>query len=130
MTKPLRKNISEMISEFAGDFIRMGEDVQRRQINLQLVCTAWNLANLPKQQRKVALRKYVEDFRKTNSAANASAVEYNLKQLIAEKLVKFPDETATIVSAEYKNIEGKDQLSVASAPAGTPLPVGGAFRWN
>lgn len=130
MTKPLRKNISEMISVFAGDFIRMGENSQRKQMNLQLACTAWNLANLSKQQRKEALRKYVEDFREMNSAANAAAVEYNLKQLIAEKLAKFPNETATIVSAEYKNIEGKDQLSVASAPAGTPLPVGGAFRWN
>jgi len=127
MTEPLRKKISEMIAEFAGDFIRTSDDALQRQVNLQLACTAWNLANLPKSKRKKALQKYMDHFRKMNTPASVSAVESNLKQLIAEKLAQFPRETATIVSAEYKDCEGEDRIFVASVPLGTLPPAGGAF---
>jgi hypothetical protein len=119
-----------MVSAFAGDFINMGDDTPRRQIHLNLACTAWNLANLPKSQRKKTFRKYMDDFRGLNPEANIAAIEYNLKQLIAAKLAQFPREMATIISAEYIEGENEDRLSIASVPAGTPPPPGGVFRWN
>jgi hypothetical protein len=130
MSDQPRKKISEMVSLFAGDFIRLGEDVHKRNVHLKLACTAWNLANLPKNMRKKALRKYLDDFRKLNPEANHAAVEHDLKELIAEKLIQFPLEKATIVTAEYKEEDDEDHISVAAVPAGTAPPAEGMFRWN
>ncbi len=130
MAERTREKISEMVAGFAGDFIRNGEDACRKQVHLNLASTAWNLANLPKPERKKAFRKYMDNFRRLNAEADVAAVEYNLKLLIAQKLAQFPHEMATIVSAKYMECEGEDRLSIASVPAGTPFPSGGAFSWN
>ena len=129
MTESTRKKMSEMVSEFAGDFIRLGEDNRKRNINLQLACSAWNLANLSKPQRKKAFRMYMDDFRKLNPEADFAAVEHNLKQLILEKLARFPLELATIISAEYKEGDDENRISIVSVPKGT-LPRAGTFPWN
>ena len=47
---------SEMIIAFAGDFIGTGDSMEQRQSRLNAVCTARNIANLPKHQRRRALQ--------------------------------------------------------------------------
>ena len=46
-----------MIIEFAGDFIETGESMEQRQSHLNAACTAWNIANLPKYERRKALEE-------------------------------------------------------------------------
>lgn len=42
-----KRKISELIWEFAGDFIRRGETLEQRQSLLNAACSAWNMACNP-----------------------------------------------------------------------------------
>ena len=55
---PARRKLSEMISEFAAEFIRLGETPEAKQNYLTGACTAWNIASAPPERRK----KLVDDF--------------------------------------------------------------------
>jgi len=64
---------SEMIIEFAGDFIETGDSMEQRQSRLNAVCTAWNIANLPKHERRKALERYVQSYRDQNPGVQDSS---------------------------------------------------------
>ena len=57
---------SEMIIAFAGDFIETGDSMEQKQSCLNAACTAWNIANLPKHQRRRALQRYLQRYREEN----------------------------------------------------------------
>lgn len=57
-----KRKISEMIWEFAGDFIRMGETPEQRQSHLSAACSAWNIACNPTALEK-GLDQYVCEYR-------------------------------------------------------------------
>ena len=52
---PAKRKISEMICEFAGDFIRLGKNHEHKQCLLNAACTAWNIACVPAHNRQKAL---------------------------------------------------------------------------
>src|SRR4030042_5637162 len=58
--------MSELISEYASDYINMGEDTEERQNYLNGACTAWNIANLSETRREGALRQVIESYKRTN----------------------------------------------------------------
>jgi hypothetical protein len=108
--------MSELISEYASDYINMGEDTEERQNYLNGACTAWNIANLDEKDREGAIRKTVEGFKKINPGADdVEDFEQNLRKLIQKKLEMFPDIKKIIVDAKIEPIDKtKFQINIAS----------------
>jgi hypothetical protein len=92
-----------MIIAFAGDFIETGESMEQRQSRLNAACTAWNIANLPKHQRRKALQRYLQSYRAENPGVqNADFLRKDMEQLIKEKTRRFGQVKKPIVHAEIR----------------------------
>ena len=99
--------ISKMVNEFAGDFIMMAETDDRKQSHLNLAVSAWNIAILPRYQRKKAIEDYLVSFKQHNPQSNgAKNLKSDLKQLIKIKNRMFPSAGKPIVNAYLENNEG------------------------
>lgn len=117
----MNSKVSEMIEQFAADYIGMGETDEERQNYHNSACTAWNIAALPEHMRESAIRHVVEEYEKSNPGID-DADEYlrNLRTLISEKLRMFPDAKMSIVSASLEHLGGiKFRLNVVSTEQGT-----------
>jgi len=115
--KPARQElkVSEMIAQFAYDFISMGETLRDRQSYLNTACTAWNIALLPEDKRQTALDQCQRQYELLNPEADDSQnLRHDMEILIQEKLRLFPEVKTTIVGAEITNVEGKDRIRVIS----------------
>ena len=110
--------MSEMIWEFAGDFIRLDKSLERKQNRLNAACSAWNIACNSPEVRGRLLEQYVESYRSYNpnvSDENISGVRNNMELLIQNKLRLFPSIHKHIVGAQLTELDGKDRIEVASA---------------
>jgi len=97
--------MSGIIADFASDFINMGQTTEERQILLNGACTAWNIANLPSDQREQALNQTLDDYMRINpDADDVDNLAYNLKLLIEKKLKMFPDMKKTVVNAAVEPV--------------------------
>ena len=107
-----------MIIEFAGDFIHTGESVEQKQMRLNVACTAWNIANLPKYQRRKALERYITTYRAENPGVrDSSFLRRDMEHLIRQKVKLFPQVKKPIVHAEI--LEDGERYSIAAASMGT-----------
>ncbi len=114
---PRKRKISDMIWEFAGDFIRMAETVEERQSLLNAACSAWNMACNPAALGK-ALDQYMREYQRFNSNANRAelaGVRGNMEKLIQKKLEMFPEDLRQIVGAQLMRVGDKDRIEVMSA---------------
>jgi hypothetical protein len=112
-----KRKISEMIWEFAGDFLRMAETVEERQSLLNAVCSAWNMACNPAALEK-ALDQYMREYQRFNSNADQTelaGVRSNMEKLVQKKLEMFPGDHRQIVGAQLMREEDKDRIEVMSA---------------
>ena len=109
--------MSELISEYASDYINMGEDTEERQNYLNGACTAWNIAILEENQREGALRGAIDAYKKMNSENDdMENFEHDLRLLIQKKLEMFPDIKKVIIDAMIEPIsETKYRINIASA---------------
>jgi hypothetical protein len=115
--KSKRKKISEMVLDFAGDYIAMGEDIEEKQQYLNSAVSAWNIACLDKKARKRSIKKYMAEYRKLNptqSKRDFRDVEEDLILLIKQKEKLYPEERVQIVDAHIQEINGKNHVTVAS----------------
>ena len=79
--------MSELISEYASDYINMGENTEERQSYLNGACTAWNIANLDQKDREGAIQQTIEGFKRINPGADdVEDFEQNLRKLVQKKL--------------------------------------------
>ena len=104
---------SEIIFEFARDFVAVGESMEEKQSRLNAACTAWNIANLPKFERRKALERYLQGYRVENPGVQGS--HFLRKDLVLEHLIKqknrlFPQVKKPIVDAEIR--EDGDRYSI------------------
>ena len=108
--------MSELISEYASDYINMGEDTEERQNYLNGACTAWNINNLDEKYREGALRRVIESYKRMNPGIDdVENFEHDLRILIQKKLEMFPDIKKVIIDAMIEPIsETKYQLNIAS----------------
>jgi hypothetical protein len=108
--------MSELISEYASDYINMGEDTEERQNYLNGACTAWNIANLDENLREGAIRKTIEGYKKMNSGSDdVEDFEHDLRLLIQKKLEMFPNVQKIIVDARIEPInQTKYKINIAS----------------
>ena len=51
--------ISEMIINYASDYIRLGDTIDQKQSYLNGACAAWNISLLPAAKRKDAVDKFM-----------------------------------------------------------------------
>ena len=92
--------LSELIVEYASDYINLGDTTEERQNFLNGACTAWNIANLQSHLREKALLQSAEQYLKMNPGIdNAENYLHDMKILIQKKLQMYPNITKTIVNA-------------------------------
>ena len=108
--------MSELISEYASDYISMGENTEERQNYLNGACTAWNIANLDEVPRERAISRVIEDYKKTNPGTDdVQNFAHDLRKLIQKKLEMFPDMKKVIVDAMIEPIsETRFKINIAS----------------
>jgi hypothetical protein len=115
--KSKRKKISEMVLDFASEFIEMGENIEEKQQYLNSAVSAWNIACLDEKAQKRSIKKYMNEYRKLNptqSKRDFQDVERNLILLIKNKMKLYPEERVQIVDARIQEINGKNHVTVAS----------------
>jgi hypothetical protein len=115
---PQKRKLSEMISEFAGDFIHMGETPEAKQNYLTGACTAWNIASAPPERRKKLVDDFVAEYKRHNPSTDEpalSAIRKDMEHLIDVKLKMFPHDIRQIVNAQYISTKEGDRIEVGSA---------------
>jgi hypothetical protein len=108
--------MSELIGEYASDYIDMGESTEERQSYLNGACSAWNIAVLPEHLREEALRHNIAEYKRMNPGADdAEDHADNLRKLIKKKLQMFPGVKKVIIDAAIEPIsDTKYRILVAS----------------
>ena len=108
--------MSELIGEYASDYINMGETTEERQSYLNGACSAWNIAVLPDHLREEALRRNIAEYKRTNPGVDdADDLADDLRKLIQKKLQMFPGVKKVIIDASIEPISGtKYRIVVAS----------------
>ena len=114
--------MSEMVWEFAGDFIRMGDTLGERQSLLNAAFSAlWNIASNSSEVRQQHLDKYLKEYRRYNRDADQEELEGvrdYMEGLIEKKLERFPNDLRQIVGAQIIDSGGQDRIEVVSATGG------------
>jgi hypothetical protein len=115
---PRKRKMSEIIWEFAGDFISMSDTAEDKQSLLNAACSAWSIAcNLPKFRKK-NLDHYMREYRRFNPHADEeelAGVRSNMEKLIQKKLDMFPEDLRQIVGARIFKSGDKDRIEIVSA---------------
>jgi hypothetical protein len=113
MTRGIRLNnspaikMSELIAEYASDYINLGDTTEERQSFLNGACTAWNIANLPDHLRETALQQTAQNYEKMNPGiVDVESYLHDMRILIQKKLQMFPNIRKTIVNAFVEPING------------------------
>ena len=118
---PHKRKMSELIWEFAGDFIRMGKTPEQKQSLLNAACSAWSIACNPPEARKKNLDHYMREYRRFNPHADdqeLAGLRADMEMLIQQKLEMFPNDLRQIVGASIFNADGKDRVEIVSARVG------------
>ena len=108
--------MSELIGEYASDYINMGESTEERQSYLNGACSAWNIAVLPEHLREEALSRNIAEYKRMNPGVDdADDLAEDLRKLIQKKLQMFPGVKKVIIEASIEPISGtKYRILVAS----------------
>jgi hypothetical protein len=92
--------MSELIKEYASDYINLGNNTYERQSFLNGACAVWNIAILPESLREQALKYQIDQYKKINpEAGDADNVLHDMRLLIKKKLELFPNVQKYIVGA-------------------------------
>ena len=113
--------MSEIIWEFAGDFIRMGDTPEDRESLLNAACSAWSIACNSPEFRKKHLEQYIREYQRFNPGADdeeLSGLRSYMERLIQKKLEMFPNDLRKIVGARIFKSGDKDRIEIMSASVG------------
>jgi len=108
--------MSELIGEYASDYINMGESKEERQSYLNGACSAWNIAVLPEHLREEALSHNIAEYKRMNPGVDdADDLADDLRKLIHKKLQMFKGVKKVIIEASIEPIsDTKYRILVAS----------------
>ncbi len=97
-------------------YIDMGKTAEEKENYLRSACSTWNIACLPLLQREYRIRRYIDQYRKTNQAdeINCKNAEDNIRLLIKQKDRLYPDIKVQILDCKIECINGKDHVVVVS----------------
>jgi hypothetical protein len=107
--------MSELIEQYAADYIDMGENTEERQNHLNGACLG-NIAVFPEHSREEAFRRVVAGYKRMNpDVTDADNLEHNLRAPIQKKLEMFPDIKKVIIDAMIETInETKYRIYITS----------------
>lgn len=107
--------MSQLVGEYASDYINMGDGTEERQSLLNAACSAWNIAVLPEHLREQALRYNIEQYRKINHGIDDSDnLAHDLQILIQKKLRMFPNVKKVIIDALIEPISNTHYRNIVS----------------
>ena len=108
--------MSELIKEYASDYINMGGDMHERQSYLNGACSAWNIAVLPEHLREEALQRTLKEYKRLNPGVNDSEnFVHDMQLLVKKKAQMFPNVKKVIVDAFIEPInETQYRINVIS----------------
>ena len=112
------RKMSEMVWEFAGEYIRMGNTLEEKQNYLNSASSAWNIACNSPESLNELLDQYLDAFKLNNPGASdedASILKNNMEKLIENKLRLFPPINKKIFDAQITLQAGKDNIVIISA---------------
>ena len=112
------QKMSEMISEIGGAFISVGKTLSERQNRLTAVCSAWNMACAPQENRQQQLQQFADSYRQYNpsiSQDDLARIVKDMETLIERKLKMFPEDNRQIVDARVVPVGADFRIEVASA---------------
>ena len=118
---PGRRKISQMIWEFAGDFIRMGKTPAEQHIRLTAACAAWNIACTPPERRKAVLDDYMATCQRLSprtDPVNSAAIRSDMEKLIERKVKLFPRDVRQIIGARLIPVGDQVRIEAAAATIG------------
>lgn len=111
--------MSELIVDYASEYIAMGEDLEDRQSHLNAACSAWNIANLPPAERSHAIQRYLDKYLEFNPhVQDTNGLRHDIELLIENKLRMFPNAKNEIVGADISEADGKERINIVSIPHG------------
>lgn len=112
-----RMKTSAMIVDVAGDLIDIGDNHERKQNNLNLACSAWNISLLPKSERNVAIERCVAIYREVNADVNVEDcdnIRENFDIVVQRKIAAFPSAKKEIIDAAVRIVGGKTIVDIVS----------------
>ena len=115
---PNRPKMSEIIWEFAADFIGMGDSAKEKQSLLNAACSAWSIACNPPEVRELHLDHYLREYWRFNPGADEEEladVRNYMGKLIERKLAMFPTDLRQIVGARIFTSGDKERIEIISA---------------
>lgn len=111
--------ISQMIIEFASDYIHIGKTIEEKQDYLNAACIAWNIAILPKINRKKALENFLINYKQNNPECDVdvlNGIKEDMQQLIQGKNKLFPNVKLNIIKATIYETESEYRVIAAALP--------------
>ena len=110
--------ISQMIIDFASDYIHLGKTNEEKQNYLNAACVAWNISILPKNIRKKALSDFLATYKKNNPYKNINDIKNDMKLLIKEKVRMFPNVKIGISHATITETDNEYRIIATSVKLG------------
>lgn len=112
-----KMKISELIMNYAGDFILDGEDEFEKQQRLNTAVSAWNFACFDESEQNNFMKKYLKECKRLNPGYNKKdlqEIKIDLKRLIKLKIKKYPEIRVQVFNAQLVEKKGKVYVTVAS----------------
>ncbi len=107
--------MSELIINYASDYIRFGDSLKEKQSYLNAACSAWNIALLKKTERQKALDDFIDQYIKINpDADDMDDVRHDMELLIKEKIRLYPNVKRIIAEGKIVKEKGQERILVAS----------------
>jgi hypothetical protein len=109
-------SMSQMIINFAQDFISLGNTIEIKQSYLNAACVAWIISLLNENLRPQAVNTFLKQYQELNPGSNdVENVRQDIELLINEKLDMYPNERRSIVNAliEYDE-KGNEKITIIS----------------
>jgi hypothetical protein len=104
------RRVSEILMEFAEPWLDHVETDDQRRVVISIAVLAWNLARLPDSERRDA--KNLEMAEKVGEAGMSI-----LNEMIARKLILYPEEKRIILDFEITADGGRMRVDVATSPS-------------
>lgn len=118
--RPEHRKFSAIVAEFVAGYTDPDEPrLEVRQNYVNVACIAWNIAELARHEHEKALRTYLDVYRANNPGSLEStltALETDIRALIAWKLEKFASFHGTIMEAKLSEVDGQAALAVIAMP--------------
>ncbi|MGB5445633.1 MAG: hypothetical protein WBM99_09015 [Psychromonas sp.] len=109
------KKVSEMISDVASAYIKLGKSIPEMQFYLDITCTSWNMALLSKRDQKEALKAHLKLLKRhTDDEQLIKCLREDILGIIKAKNDLFPNVKLPIIKA-FIEVDEVNEYKVIAA---------------